>query len=98
MSEERFDQLMGKVTNFAIIFKDTEGIIQEWNLGAENLFGWKRIEALGQSIKMIYTPDDRVKGESEREMGTAKQNGFAEDERWHLRKDGSHFFASGLLH
>jgi PAS domain S-box-containing protein len=98
MSEKRFEHLMGKVTNFAIIFKGTDGIIQEWNVGAENLFGWKRVEAIGQSIKMIYTPDDRAKGESEKEMGTAAQNGYAEDERWHLRRDGSHFFASGLLH
>ena len=78
MSEKRFEHLMGKVTNFAIIFKNTSGIIEEWNVGAENLFGWKRMEAIGQSIKMIYTPDDRAKGESEREMGSAADKGFAE--------------------
>jgi PAS domain S-box-containing protein len=98
MTDRRLEQLMEKVTNFAIIFKGPDGIIQDWNVGAENLFGWKRIEAVGQSIKMIYTPNDRTQGESEREMTTAATRGFAEDERWHLRKDGSVFFASGLLH
>jgi signal transduction histidine kinase len=31
-------------------------------------------------------------------MNKAVETGVSEDERWHLRKDGSHFFASGLLH
>lgn len=31
-------------------------------------------------------------------MKIAAETGVAEDERWHLRKDGSVFFASGLLH
>ena len=98
MSERRFKQLMEKVTNFAIIFKDTNGIIEEWNVGAENIFGWTREEAVGSSIQMIYTPQDRAKGESEREMGTAAAEGKAEDERWHNRCDGSLFYASGLIH
>jgi PAS domain S-box-containing protein len=98
MSERRFEHLMGKVTNFAIIFKNTDGIIEEWSVGAENLFGWSRTEAVGQSIQMIYTPDDRVNRISEKEMKTAVEKGFSEDERWHLRKDGSFFFCSGLLH
>jgi PAS domain S-box-containing protein len=98
MRERRLEQLMEKVTNFAIIFKDPSGTILDWSIGAETLFGWKRDEAIGQSIKMIYTPNDRTNGESEREMTTAATKGFAEDERWHLRKDGSVFFASGLLH
>jgi PAS domain S-box-containing protein len=98
MGEKRFQQLMDKVTNFAIIFKNTSGIIEEWNVGAENIFGWTRDEAVGQSILMIYTPSDRAINESEREMSTAATEGKAEDERWHLRKDGSLFYASGLLH
>lgn len=95
---KRFEQLLEKVTNFAIIFKNTEGIIQEWNVGAERLFGYTAEEAIGQSILIIYTPEDRANRISPLEMKTAAETGVAEDERWHLRKDGSVFFASGLLH
>ena len=95
---KRFEQLLEKVTDFAIIFKNTEGIIQEWNVGAERLFGYTRDEAIGQSILIIYTPEDRANRISPLEMKTAAETGVAEDERWHLRKDGSVFFASGLLH
>ena len=34
---------------------------------------------------------------SERKLETARTHGRAEDERWHIRKDGSRFFASGVL-
>ena len=98
---ERFQQLMEKVTNFAIIFKNVEGIIEEWNIGAQRLFGYSRQEAIGQSIEIIYTPEDRAAGVPEQEMLTAAQRNqekVAEDDRWHLRKDGTRFYASGLLH
>jgi len=95
---KRFEQLLEKVTDFAIIFKNTEGIIQEWNVGAERLFGYTAEEAIGQSIQIIYTPEDRANQISPLEMKIAAETGVAEDERWHLRKDGSIFFASGLLH
>src|SRR5436305_15264044 len=98
MGESRFKQLMEKVTDFAIIFKDADGIIEEWSVAAERLFGWSREEAIGKSIHMIYTPDDLAKGISEREMAIALEKGVAGDDRWHMRKDGSFFFSSGLLH
>jgi PAS domain S-box-containing protein len=95
---KRFEQLLEKVTDFAIIFKNTEGIIEEWNVGAERLFGYTAEEAIGQSILIIYTPEDRANHISPLEMKIAAETGVAEDERWHIRKDGSVFFASGLLH
>src|SRR5687768_16811237 len=98
MSEKRFRDLMDKVTNFAILFKDVNGIIEEWNVGAEHIFGWTREEAVGKSIQIIYTPDDRANNISEREMATAQSTGVCEDERWHRKKDNSLFYASGLLH
>jgi PAS domain S-box-containing protein len=95
---KRFEQLLEKVTDFAIIFKNTEGIIEEWNVGAERLFGYTAEEAIGESILIIYTPEDRANHISPLEMKIAAETGAAEDERWHIRKDGSVFFASGLLH
>ena len=98
MSEKRFRQLMDTVTNFAILFKNVDAIIEEWNVGAEHIFGWSRNEVIGKPIKIIYTVEDRHNGISEKEMEAARTTGVSEDERWHLRKDGSLFYASGLLH
>ena len=96
-SEERFRTVVESVRDYAIFQLDGAGKIVTWNRGAERVLGWKEQEAIGQNSRMIFTPEDRERGEFERELETARTEGRAIDERWHLRKDGSRFFASGVL-
>ncbi len=42
----------------AIIAKDINGVITDWNAGAERLFGYSAEEAIGQPIAMLI-PEDR---------------------------------------
>ncbi len=83
--------------DFAIITLDENGLIVDWNSGAENLFGYTREEALGQHSEIIFTEEDRLGGIPAAEMRMARETGHAKDERWHLRKDGSRFFMSGVM-
>ena len=48
----------------AIIAKDFDGIITAWNLAAEQLYGWKREEAVGQHISLIV-PRDKMEEQQE---------------------------------
>ena len=41
----------------AIISKDLDGIITSWNIGAEQIFGYKAAEVVGQSILKLIPPD-----------------------------------------
>lgn len=41
----------------AIVAKDLDGIIQNWNGGAERLFGYSAQEVLGRSITLLIPPD-----------------------------------------
>jgi PAS domain S-box-containing protein len=96
-SEQRFRLVVESVRDYAIFQIDQEGRIISWNTGAENLLGWQEPEVLGRSCSLLFTPEDVARGEPEREMETAGKEGRAADERWHLRKDRSRFFASGVL-
>lgn len=96
-SEERLKLIMESVEDYAIITIEIDGVINGWNTGAENLFGWTAAEAVGQPEEIIFTPEDRAKGAPKLELQIALQNGSAEDERWHIRRDGSRFFASGIM-
>jgi two-component system, chemotaxis family, CheB/CheR fusion protein len=96
-SEERMRLLIHSVTDYAIIIQDMNGYIEVWNPGAERMFGYTAAEAIGQSVEIIFTPEDRARGAHLAEMKTAREHGVAADERWHLRKDGSRFYVSGVL-
>src|SRR3954463_9703856 len=95
--EELFELLVDSSIDFAIFTMDREGIVTSWNVGAERLFGYSENEIMARSADRIFTPEDRADGAAEKERSTAERDGRAADERWHQRKDGSRFWASGLL-
>jgi PAS domain S-box-containing protein len=96
-SEERLRLILDSVMDHAIITQTAEGIVTGWNPGAVNTFGYQPDEIIGQPIDVLFTPEDRAAGVPQDEMNTARSVGRAEDERWHMRKDGSRFYASGVL-
>jgi PAS domain S-box-containing protein len=89
--------LVDEAVAYAIIFFDREGVIRHWNPGAERLFQYTAEEALGKQAELIFIPEDVRSGVPEREMQTAAATGQAEDRRWKERKDGTRFFADGVL-
>jgi two-component system CheB/CheR fusion protein len=84
-------------TEYAIFVVDLEGIVLTWNPGAERVLGYREEEIVGRSSFVIFTPEDRRDGEAARELRTARERGQVADERWHVRKDGTRFWASGIL-
>ena len=96
-SQEDFRQLVEASTDYAIIMIDPEGLIRSWNSGAERIIGWSAQQAIGRSIADLFTSEDLELGEPQRELEEAKAGGRAENNRWHLRADGSRFWATGVM-
>ncbi|NML16077.1 CheR family methyltransferase [Azohydromonas caseinilytica] len=94
-AEETMRLLAESTKDYAILTCDTEGRITTWNPGAERVFGWSAEEAVGQSMNMLFTPEDLAAGMPQQERAQARDSGRSEDDRWHLRKDGSRFYCSG---
>nr|WP_137279103.1 PAS domain S-box protein [Pseudomonas rhizoryzae] len=84
--------------DFAMVVLDPAGVITDWNSGAERLLGWTADEVRGESAECFFTPEDNLSGRAALEMELALRDGRAEDERWHLHRDGSRFWASGEMH
>ena len=97
MSDDLMDLFLSTTEDYGVIFLDPEGRIRRWSYGAEKLFGFRADEVEGTSAHEIFVPPDRHAGVPEVELQTARDQGRAEDERWHLRKDGSRFWASGVM-
>lgn len=96
-SEARLRRLVESFVDIAIITTNPEGIVENWNPGAEAIFGYSEDEISGKPAHILFTPEDRSANVPEIEMDVAQVQGRASDERWHLRKDGSRFYASGVM-
>ena len=95
-SPELLCQLIEAVREYAVFGTDMSGRIRSWNIGAEEIFGYKAGEAIGQNIDILFTDADRAENIPGKEREIARLDGYAEDQRWHVKKDGSLFFASGV--
>ncbi|WP_348532457.1 PAS domain S-box protein [Rhizobium sp. 18065] len=95
--EARNRQILDSATDYAIIAFDIDGKVARWNRGAERIFGWSEHEMLGRDADRIFTRSDQSIHRIETEMGLALKHGAANDERWHIRKNGEEFWASGEM-
>ena len=84
------------VASHAIVALSAEGRVLYWSSGAQAITGFSAAEAPGMHFRQLFTEADRVAGIPEVEISTALTTGRAEDSRWHLRKDGSRFWAHGV--
>jgi PAS domain S-box-containing protein len=96
-SESQLRAIIEAAIDFAIIIVDLQGNILDWSSGAQRMFGYSKEEVIGTHTEIIFTPEDRHGGIPMVEIETARSTGKSFDERWHLRKDGSRFFMSGVM-
>jgi PAS domain S-box-containing protein len=87
--------LLANLRDYTIFMLDTGGRIQTWTPSVELLLGYTEAEFIGQPAELIFVPEERDQGILQRELQQARERGKAEDKRWHLRKDGTRFWANG---
>jgi PAS domain S-box-containing protein len=97
MSEDFFRQVLDSLEDYAVITTDKNGDINSWNTGAQRVLGYVENEVMGRNAKIFFTPEDIATAEPEKELTNALTKGRAIDERYHVRKDGTHFWGSGLV-
>jgi two-component system cell cycle sensor histidine kinase/response regulator CckA len=97
MEDERYRLIVEASGDYGIFHVSLDGIIQTWNPGAERIFGFTADEIVGRHGSILFVPEDVFRGEPEREAKFAAETGRAQDSRWHLRKDGSRFWANGVM-
>lgn len=83
-------------TDYAFVVVDASGTIATWNRGAQALFGFDSDTIIGRHISTLFTIEDVRDGVPQHEMETAIAEEKAVDSRWHVRNDGTRFFADGV--
>ena len=97
IGQKNFEMFYETVQDFAFITFDPEGRIVSWSRGAERMLGYSEREVLGKPGSMIVRLENRANGEVENELAKASRDGCAQDDGWHLRRDGTRFWGSGVL-
>ena len=81
----------------SVILMDAGGLVVGWLGAASITLGYSEQEMAGATLARIFTPEDLARGDLDWELRTAESYGKSEDDRWHVRKDGMRFWASGVM-
>ena len=84
------------VQDYALFLFDADGRIAGWYSGAERIYGYRSTEIAGQPVSCLYPDEDALGVKLKEELKRAAAQGHFGNEGWHIRKDGSRFWANVL--
>lgn len=96
-TDAQFRLFVDTMEEHAVFLLTPDGSFATWNAGVGRIFGYAEHEFVGRHSALIFVPEDVERGLVELELRTARESGRAENERWHLRRDGSRFWGLGVL-
>ncbi len=88
LCEESFRLMAQCMTDYAVCTLDANGLVKNWNRGAERLFGYADQEISGQSYSRFFTREDLMTKQPDRLLEQARFSGRVEEEGWRVRKGG----------
>ncbi len=94
---EFYSQIIDSLQDYSIFTLDNDFIINSWSSGSTKIFGYETEEAIGEHFNLIFTEEDQKNAIPIKEIETALEVGRATDNRWHIAKDKSLFYAYGLV-
>ncbi|GAC1311731.1 MAG: PAS domain-containing sensor histidine kinase [Mucilaginibacter sp.] len=89
-----YQKMVEEIQDYAIILMDKDGIIRNWNKGAEKIKFYTEQEILGKHFSIFYLKEDLDSNLPQKLMNEARLTGRAGQEGWRKRKDGSRFWGS----
>lgn len=96
-SAEFYSQIIDSLQDYSIFTLSNDLIINSWSSGSTKIFGYDADEVIGSPFDIIFTEDDLKNNIPKKEIETALKDGKATDNRWHIAKDKSLFYAYGLV-
>jgi len=82
------------VQDYALFLLDVDGKVVAWYSGAERIYGYKSQEVIGQHVSLFYPDDADAFRRLEEKLKRAAGEGHVGTEDWHVKKDGSRFWAN----
>lgn len=86
-----------ETADFALVLMSAEARVVWANQALARVLGYTPEDLIGHPLERIFTPEDLERGLAAHEIELARASGRAEDDRWHLGKDGGRVFCNGVL-
>lgn len=96
-SDVMYRLLVQSVIDYAIYMLTPEGVVSNWNAGAQRAKGYTGEEIIGEHFSVFYSAEERATQLPQKNLQTARDQGRFEAEGWRLRKDGSAFWAHVVI-
>jgi len=96
-SEESFQILVDGVTDYAIIGLDPNGLISQWNNGAERITGYTAGDIIGRYFSCFYATLDIAAGKPAEALRIASEQGRHEERGFRVRQSGLPFLAEVII-
>jgi PAS domain S-box-containing protein len=97
VSDGQYRALVEGLQSFAVMMLDDSGLVVSWNAAAERITGYSTADMIGVHVSRLYPPDAVAQGLPARQLEKAALAGQAEVEGWRLRRDGSAYWAEGMI-
>ena len=94
---EFYSQMIDSLQDYSIFTLDKEFNINSWSSGSTTIFGYETEDVIGEPFALIFTEEDIKNEVPRKEIEIALKDGRATDNRWHITKDKSLFYAYGLV-
>ncbi len=75
---------------------DADGFVAAWYPGAVSVYGYSAEEAIGRHVSILSSGEDNAGVEVRQELARCASDGRFGKEEWHVKKDGSRFWANAI--
>ncbi len=88
------DPIPSWVQDYALFLLDADGQIVSWYSGAERIYGYRGDEVADKHVSCLQPGEEESGAEPRHELDRAAAEGHFGSEAWHVRKNGSRFWAN----
>ena len=85
------------LTDCALVSLDAQGCVNDWNPSIGRVTGFERAAVLGQPFSVFCPPDASTPERLQDRLCEAEANGCSLHDGWHMKADGSRFWASASV-
>lgn len=96
-SEARYHLMVEEVQDYAIFYLNEQGIVENWNKGAEKIKGYTAQEIVGKNFSTFYPKEALENRLPEKLLDEARLTGKVIHEGWRVRKSGDLFWANVVI-